>query len=253
MVLRHEQEHIAAHDPLLFVLALFLIALVPWNLPLGWQLRRLRFAIEVDCDARVVKPGLDPAAYGETLLSVGAHRSALPFPGALGAIALIEAASQLERRIKVMLLEKPKHYEWVSGAFLVLTIGLVACTTQLKPPDIHGAPQAQNAAGQIPSFPTSFDRLPGIELYSDQADRPKEGGPTLLNGNVRILVPEARPIHLVSNRATVAGDAQIMEGSVSIDLDQVRITSEKATLTRALDGRRLIQMDSGTWEEIAHP
>jgi len=41
----------------------------------GGQLRRLRCAIEVDCDARVLKAGHDTASYGETLIVVGQRRS----------------------------------------------------------------------------------------------------------------------------------------------------------------------------------
>jgi len=55
MVIAHEQSHLAAHDPLLLIVALFLLVLMPWNLPLWWQLHRLRYAIEVDCDSRVLR------------------------------------------------------------------------------------------------------------------------------------------------------------------------------------------------------
>jgi hypothetical protein len=51
-VLAHERSHLDARDPQLFTLALALLVVMPWNLPLWWQLRRLRRAIEIDCDAR---------------------------------------------------------------------------------------------------------------------------------------------------------------------------------------------------------
>jgi hypothetical protein len=59
-VLAHESEHLRAHDGRLLLAALLLVALLPWNLPLRWLWRRLRLAIEVDCDARVVRRGLQP-------------------------------------------------------------------------------------------------------------------------------------------------------------------------------------------------
>jgi hypothetical protein len=37
--------------------ALLVAVLVPWNLPVWRQLRRLRLAMEVDCDARVLRGG----------------------------------------------------------------------------------------------------------------------------------------------------------------------------------------------------
>ena len=47
----------------------------PWNVPLWWQFRRLRYAIEVDCDASVLRSGGDARQYGETLLAVGQRQA----------------------------------------------------------------------------------------------------------------------------------------------------------------------------------
>jgi len=71
-----EQSHLVAGDPRLLTGALCLLVFMPWNLPLWWQLRRLRRAIEVDCDARVLNAGHDVNRYGETLLEVGQRHSA---------------------------------------------------------------------------------------------------------------------------------------------------------------------------------
>lgn len=135
LVMQHEQAHIAALDPLLLISALLVTVLVPWNLPLWWQLRRLRFAVEVDCDARVLKRGADPVSYGEALLAVGRHDLEMP----LGAVALTEPASQLERRIRIMMFVKPRHRGLLAGAFFALAATSVACATQLD------APQAEQA------------------------------------------------------------------------------------------------------------
>ena len=102
MVFRHEREHIAAGDLLVLRAAFFLLSLAPWNLPLWWFLRRLRLALEMDCDARVLKGGADLKAYGESLLFVSEHRPRTPLAGT----ALTETVSQLERRIQFMI-QKP--------------------------------------------------------------------------------------------------------------------------------------------------
>lgn len=60
LIIAHEQSHVAARDSQLIFIALFLRALMPWSPMLWWQLSRLRNAIEVDCDARLLKSGLDP-------------------------------------------------------------------------------------------------------------------------------------------------------------------------------------------------
>ena len=116
VVLAHEQEHIAARDPGLLLLGLLLVIIAPWNLPMWWQLRRLRFAMEVDCDARVLGRGAEARAYGQVLLSIGQRRSFAP----AGAIALTEPASQLLRRIRIMTTPIQKHGGWL----LATTIGL---------------------------------------------------------------------------------------------------------------------------------
>ena len=112
LILAHEQEHIAARDPALLLLGLVAIVIAPWNLPLWWQLRRLRFAIEVDCDGRVLHRGEEAKDYGEVLLAVGARQSLMP----IGAIAGTDGPSQLLRRIRIMTGDLPGPGRWSVGA-----------------------------------------------------------------------------------------------------------------------------------------
>ena len=104
LVLSHETSHISARDPLLVCAALLLLSTMPWNLAMWWQFRRLRAAIEVDCDARVIGKGYDEQDYSEALLAVRQASWRAP----LGAVALTEPVSELERRIKIML-NKPGY------------------------------------------------------------------------------------------------------------------------------------------------
>lgn len=98
LILAHEREHLEARDPLLVATAALLLVVTPWNPLLWWQFRRLRAAIEMDCDRRVLqrRPG-DRRAYGELLLEVGGL--AAPTAGAAG---LAGARSTLERRIELL-------------------------------------------------------------------------------------------------------------------------------------------------------
>ncbi|PYP34633.1 MAG: hypothetical protein DMD48_15475 [Gemmatimonadetes bacterium] len=79
LMLAHEEEHVRAGDPALLAAALVAVLVTPWNLALWWQWRRLRLAVEIDCDARVLAQGRSAAAYGELLLSVGGRRTARVF------------------------------------------------------------------------------------------------------------------------------------------------------------------------------
>jgi beta-lactamase regulating signal transducer with metallopeptidase domain len=130
-VIAHEQSHLDAHDPQLFTCALALLVFMPWNLPLWWQLRRLRYAIEIDCDARVLRTGVDPANYGETLIAVGERQSA--YVGAVAAMS--ESKSFLEERIEHMI-RRPVKWRRLGAATLAsVSIALTALAAQVSPPN----------------------------------------------------------------------------------------------------------------------
>lgn len=77
LLLAHAQCRLAARDPQLLALAYALIVLMQWNLPLWWQLHRLRFAIEVDCDARMLAHGHALRDYATVLRRHGQYYSGL--------------------------------------------------------------------------------------------------------------------------------------------------------------------------------
>lgn len=126
----HERSHLHARDPQLVAFALLLLTLMPWNPLLWWQFHRLRRAIEVDCDARVLLGGHDLGAYCETLIQVGQRQS-----NRIGVVpAMSDSASFLELRIRHML-RKPKKWARASAAALVcVSLGMAAFAVQVTPP-----------------------------------------------------------------------------------------------------------------------
>jgi bla regulator protein BlaR1 len=170
-VLAHEQAHLDARDPQLFTFALALLVFMPWNLPLWWQLRRLRYAIEVDCDARVLRGGMDPANYGETLIAVGERQSA--YIGAVAAMS--ESRSFLEERIRIMISHPVKWRRIGIAALASLSIGLTALAAQVSPPNKTEAPASvseiprphgQRVAVKLPA--NVLDRYTGTYRMNDQ-------------------------------------------------------------------------------------
>jgi bla regulator protein blaR1 len=131
LVLAHEQSHLAARDPLLLTVALSLLVLMPWNLPLWWQLRRLRRAIEVDCDARVLTTGVDAAQYGETLIDVSQRPAG--YTGAVAAMS--ESTSFLEQRIALMVSNPGKWAPLLITLFATFSIALLTLAIQVTPPN----------------------------------------------------------------------------------------------------------------------
>jgi beta-lactamase regulating signal transducer with metallopeptidase domain len=130
IVLAHEEEHIAAGDPLLLAAALALLAVMPWNLPLWYQLARLRRAIEVDCDARVLRRGIGVIEYGGVLLDIGSRGEIDRAFGAEIGIAL----SFLEQRVRIMLQPRHRYWRWMGVCVAGLAIGCIAMASILAPP-----------------------------------------------------------------------------------------------------------------------
>jgi beta-lactamase regulating signal transducer with metallopeptidase domain len=130
MALLHEREHLNVRDPQILTTATLLFALFPWNAPLAWMLRRLRFAMEVDCDARVVRGGADPARYGEALLYVSQRQA----PGPATSIALIERPSQLERRINIMFASPRRYPALIAASSLALAGSCLFAATSVDAP-----------------------------------------------------------------------------------------------------------------------
>ncbi len=156
MVIAHEQSHLRAHDPQVLTVALFLLVLMPWNLPLWWQLHRLRYAIEVDCDARVLKGGLDTGQYGETLIDVSQRPS-----GYIGSVAAMsESRSFLEERITIMV-SGPAQWGAVAAViFGGVALGLVAVAAQVTPPVLTNSAGSEEQA--VVLAPEVLDRYVGF-------------------------------------------------------------------------------------------
>lgn len=72
----HESEHVRASDNRVLAVGLGLLVAFPWILPLWWQFRRLRVAVELDCDRRVISRCSNWKGYGRLLIQV-ARGSAL--------------------------------------------------------------------------------------------------------------------------------------------------------------------------------
>jgi len=114
LVLDHELEHVRAGDLRLIFSAGVLPILFPWNLPIWWQLSRLRLAVEGDCDLRVLRTHRGRARpYLNLLLDVG-KRTAENQPLST---MLSESEETLERRIRIMTMPFPKK-PWLRGILL---------------------------------------------------------------------------------------------------------------------------------------
>jgi beta-lactamase regulating signal transducer with metallopeptidase domain len=120
LMLLHEREHMRARDPVLLLAALIVVVLMPWNPALWWMTYRLRLAVELDCDARVLREMPDISAYGALLIEVGrrgSSRRVVPLA------ALSDRPTFLERRISMMTLRRPRHA--IASAIAIICLSAI--------------------------------------------------------------------------------------------------------------------------------
>lgn len=161
LVLRHECEHVRARDTVLRWAGALATALVPWNPAVWWQVDRLALAIEVDCDARVLRAGARRERYGLLLLTIAQRQGAATL-----APALSEPTSHLERRITVMHASQPRHRLLTAGALTAAaTLALVVACVTPTPDRAAGPAQGAQAMREFQLATTAV---------------PKQGSPTPL-------------------------------------------------------------------------
>lgn len=145
LVVLHEEEHRRAGDGFLLLAGTLATVLAPWNAALWWQLRRLRAAVELDCDARVLRRGASPRTYGRLLLELGSRTPGLPFPVA----ALSTSRSLLERRLR-MIVQRRREGSVVRTALAgaaAVALTVAACEAP--------APTALGPDGRTPDAPAA--------------------------------------------------------------------------------------------------
>lgn len=178
LVLVHEEEHLRAGDPLALAMGLGLLLVAPWNPVAWWQLRRLRTAMEVDCDARVLARHPDRRTYGASLLSV-ASRASGP---SLALAAFSERSTSLEERILTMTRSNSRTTKAL-GALLVLLaalVGVQACgvdSPMASAPEVD--PPEASAAGDAPAPDAPVVRVPEeVDVPQPQGRDPVSREPT---------------------------------------------------------------------------
>lgn len=160
LILQHEREHLRAGDTWLRDGARLACALAPWN-PVLWYLeRRLRAAIEVDCDRRVLRALPDnPRAYGALLLEV-AGRSA---PRTRLLPALSESYTLIARRLTIMTrtAAPSRLLSFVASSVAVVAL-VAACSSE--------APKVGDA------IPTGVQPVGPFRITAESDTQPNPGG-----------------------------------------------------------------------------
>jgi hypothetical protein len=153
-------EHIRAADPWTLVVACSAVALMPWNPALWFCLSRLRLAIEIDCDRRMLQRGVRIENYASLLIDISAVQRAMPlvfaaFPG---------SHSHLERRLIAMTERtvSSKSLRRIATAFIGTAALITACesnlptTAEVEHMDAAAVERRASVAGMLNGGPVQY-------------------------------------------------------------------------------------------------
>ena len=236
LMLRHEAEHVRARDPLLLFVATLVLIAFPWN-PLLWALvARLRLAIEIDCDHRVLTASAQPLEYGRLLLMVSA-RPALRLPLAA---SLTERRSLLERRIKAMTSTTPRHPRLLSIA--CIAIALVAVTAAARAPrpapfrravTLAPVSPALVVTSATPVLPSPQEKPPvaaAAKHAPTKASIVRTNDDTLTTAQIRQLIADHQA-------AAIVGDPSSTKVTLVVDANGAYVTSLAEAGAVVIEGR----------------
>lgn len=181
----HEREHIRARDPLALTAGCLLVALVPWNPAAWWMLSRLRAAVELDCDARVLRHGVGRSQYGSLLIDVAGYGSGL----APGVPALAGSPTTLERRLLAMTTQQPRFAAARAAALgaLGLAVLLAACETRMPTTPEIEAMDVAAAETQANRLQMSYNGQGETLYYVDGKQVTAEEARALAGGRVATI------------------------------------------------------------------
>ena len=179
LIVAHEREHVGRRDPLLVLLGALPALLFPWNAALWWQLRRLRLAVELDCDRRVLGEAAAPVRrrYGQLLLEVAEQGGRSPAGRLLRGAPLVAAFSErrslLETRIREISRTRsaPAVRRMVGWAASGVVLGVVACLVPGPDASLTGP------SGSLEEAPETL----GLEVSEEPTFTPFTVRPRLVN------------------------------------------------------------------------
>lgn len=243
LVLRHELEHREAGDPALLGFGVAVLVAAPWNPALWWIARRLRLAVELDCDRRVLADGTSPGDYGALLLEMTRSRQGGPLPVA----ALGERSSRLEKRIRAMTEPIPTFRTARAACLALVGAGLLVAACDAPTP-------TEDPDGTVPEATASRS----ADATGDPADGatvrpsfvPRDEDPRAVNDEeiVRML-KDRYPAGL--REAGVGGTATVWmfvdrEGRVT------KVQMQESSGRRALDRAAMSVASSMEFEPAVH-
>jgi beta-lactamase regulating signal transducer with metallopeptidase domain len=238
LILAHEVSHVQARDPLALSVAVLALVSMPWNPLLWWQMHRLRHAIEVDCDSRVLNAGHDLATYGKALIEVGTRRSRY-----LGTVAAMsEGRTLLEKRIEIMSQRAQKRWKLGFAVLSAASLSAAFAATQLTTPTVTPASEVTLDAATLTRYVGHYQINPGVILTiardGTQLRATLTGQPTF-----PIYADSPTEFHwkVVPARVTFSGDANGLAATATIHQNGAEIPALRIDDAAAAEAQQQIR------------
>jgi beta-lactamase regulating signal transducer with metallopeptidase domain len=149
LLMAHEVEHVRKRDTTTLFAGALGVALMPWNPVVWWTVRRLRLAVEQDCDARVLASHPGVRRYADLLL-VAASRHGLTTR--LLAAHFGEHSSDLMRRIDTMTRRREIVWRRVAPATAIAALLIAGACETPRPDPVAPITVGDNEAKKRESF-----------------------------------------------------------------------------------------------------
>jgi beta-lactamase regulating signal transducer with metallopeptidase domain len=220
LLLAHEVEHARRRDTAVLMAGAALNALLPWNPVVWWMARRLRVAVELDCDARVLESYPDVRRYADLLLvAAGKPR----FTSRFLAAHFGEHASDLERRIDAMTNRRWKIRSFVLASVAAAGLAMASCEAP-RPEPVAPLPTTEK---EVPAAITTGVRSGSAEL-ADVVKRCASGAKTGCQLSVIVRSSEGKEMARFAGEVPVA---QLSEGSIqSIEVEKAACGTSTCSL-----------------------
>ncbi|MBC7897433.1 MAG: M56 family metallopeptidase [Cytophagaceae bacterium] len=236
LVLRHEVEHCRARDPQLTLGVAVVLALVPWNPGAWWIARRLRLAVELDCDARVLRTTTETGRYARLLLLIAQRQSST----SIGAM-LAESTSDLSQRITEMHAlppARPRLRVALSGFVAILA---VACSSRYAN-ELATAPTLQASTSTSTQAAVALYYAPEGSTPASLA--PRGWTPPLYPDTLRRAGVEGDVVAqfvVDSSGSVMAGSVRVVGASHPLFADAVRAALPSARFAAPTSGGRKVR------------
>jgi len=229
LVVLHEAHHARAGDLRLLLIGAALMMAMPWNLP-GWALlRRLRVAIELDCDRRVLRGGVAVGDYARLLLDVKRRLTWPPVP----ALAMAQPHSTLGRRIDTMTTLSVRWRGARAALAASVALGLVLIACDAVAPDAPDAAADKAVAGAATAGQTGTVS-PKVVVRGEPAPD-SAAGPVVLLRTPSTSAPD--PLYIVDG--VIVSDRTLIDPE-AMDIETIEVVKGGAAVrlygSRGRDG-----------------